>query len=77
MFSPQLTEYKAMSKDYRFRKDDYDDQEQQGWVLGKRQHDQNIKMTKAEIARKKRESKLMSEVRTTQSTLASERSDKH
>lgn len=52
-----------MSKDYRFRKEDDDYQEQQDWVLGKQHHEQKSKMSKAEIARKKRESKLLSEAR--------------
>ncbi|MDT0581183.1 hypothetical protein [Brumicola blandensis] len=66
-----------MSKDYRFQKEELDDIEQQDWLVGKYRHDamsQKASQSKAEIARKKRESKRMSYER---ANLTAEFNDKH
>ena len=66
-----------MSKDYRFQKEELDDMEQQDWLVGKYRHDamsHKASQSKAEIARKKRESKRMSDER---ASLQTEFTSKH
>ena len=53
----------VMSKDYRFRKEESDDFDNQDWIVGKQRDDGKSEQTKAELMRKKRASKLMTESR--------------
>lgn len=55
-----------MSKDYRFRKEETDDFDQQDWVIGKQSDEGKVDQTKAELMRKKRASKLLADSRNKQ-----------
>lgn len=55
-----------MSKDYRFRKEETDDFDQQDWVIGKQRDEGKVEQTKAELMRKKRASKLLADSRNKQ-----------
>jgi|TARA_R110002124_G_scaffold198994_1_gene365830 hypothetical protein len=52
-----------MSKDYRFRKEETDDFDQQDWIIGKQRDESKVEQTKAELMRKKRASKLLADSR--------------
>jgi len=52
-----------MSKDYRFRKEETDDFDQQDWIIGKQRDESTVEQTKAELMRKKRASKLLADSR--------------
>jgi hypothetical protein len=55
-----------MSKDYRFRKEESDDFDNQDWVVGKQNDESKVEQTKAELVRKKRASKDMAAARNKQ-----------
>ena len=52
-----------MSKDYRFRKEESEDFDHQDWIVGKQRDEGRVEQTKAELMRKKRASKLMTDAR--------------
>lgn len=52
-----------MSKDYRFRKEETDDFDQQDWIIGKQRDESKVEQKKAELMRKKRASKLLADSR--------------
>lgn len=53
-----------MSKDYRFRKEENEDFDNQDWIVGKQRDDGKSEQAKAELMRKKRASKQMTVART-------------
>jgi hypothetical protein len=57
----------VMSKDYRFRKEESDDVDNQDFIVGKQRDESKEEQTKAELMRKKRASKLLAETRSKQS----------
>jgi hypothetical protein len=57
----------VMSKDYRFRKEESDDIDNQDLIVGKQRDESKEEQTKAELMRKKRASKLLAETRNKQS----------
>ncbi|MFT4731278.1 MAG: hypothetical protein ACI89W_000285 [Gammaproteobacteria bacterium] len=57
----------VMSKDYRFRKEESDDVDNQDLIVGKQRDESKEEQTKAELMRKKRASKLLAETRSKQS----------
>jgi hypothetical protein len=56
-----------MSKDYRFRKEESDDLDNQDFIVGNQRDESKVEQTKAELMRKKRASKLLAETRNKQS----------
>nr|WP_297347516.1 hypothetical protein [uncultured Glaciecola sp.] len=56
-----------MSKDYRFRKEESNDPDNQDFIVGKQRDESKMEQTKAELMRKKRASKLLAETRSKQS----------
>jgi hypothetical protein len=57
----------VMSKDYRFRKEESDDVDNQDLMEGKQRDESKVEQKKAELMRKKRASKLLAESRSKQS----------
>jgi hypothetical protein len=56
----------VMSKDYRFRKEESDDFDNQDWIVGKQNDEGKVEQAKAELVRKKRASKDMTAARNKQ-----------
>jgi hypothetical protein len=65
MYIPDLW-LSVMSKDYRFRKEESDDFDNQDWIVGKQNDEGKVEQAKAELVRKKRASKDMTTARNKQ-----------